>query len=204
MMPPQEFADEYWQMRERLDWLMAGGIVGGQDGKDLSKAKLFVAGLQEFYEKWQPVIQDPKLSRGLKTVRGRFEGLRVKLEKIYWAQLHEVIEARKGWASAEAIFKALVAITVLRKEMPEHLRAEFEKTIRDRETGASFDAETYYRLTEQNASVAEAKFRKELTGLAVDWPERVDAALRERLEQADMAGANQWQAEVVAQQNAVI
>src|ERR1035438_1123835 len=116
MKPPDEFSTEYWQMRERMDWLLAGGI----DGEDIGKAKLFVGYLLEFYEKWQPVITDPELSRGLKIARTGFEGLRAKLEKIYWAHLHEVIEARKEWANAEAIFKAVVAVPVLRREMPDH------------------------------------------------------------------------------------
>lgn len=36
-------------------------------------------------------------------------------------------------------------------------------------------------------------------GLEADWPERVDAALRERLEKLDAQAANVWQAEVAAQ-----
>ena len=37
----------------------------------------------------------------------------------------------------------------------------------------------------------------------MDWPERVDAALRGRLEKLDVTGANDWQAEVVATQTAL-
>jgi hypothetical protein len=197
MKPPQKFADEYWQMRERMDWLTAGGIA-----EDIGKAKLFVGYVVEFYEKWQPVVKDPELSRGLKIARAGFEDLRVKLEKIYWAHLHEVIEARKEWLLAEGIFKALVAVTVLRREMPEKLRPEFEKILADHSPGG-FDAEKEYRETEQDVTEAEAKYRKALAGLEVDWPERVDAALRERLEKLDGNRAQAWLAEVVTQQNAV-
>ncbi|MCX6896268.1 MAG: hypothetical protein NTZ16_12380 [Verrucomicrobia bacterium] len=186
MKPPQEFIDEYWQMRERMDWLRAGGI----DGKDIGKAKLFVGYLLEFHEKWQPVIQDPELRRGLKAARAGFEALRAKLEAVYWAHLHEVIEARKEWFLAESIFQALVAVTVLRREMPEKLRPEFEKVLAEHSSGGIFDAEKEYRETEQDVTEAEAKFRKALAGLEVDWPERVDAALRTRLEALDGDKAN--------------
>jgi hypothetical protein len=197
MNPPQKFADEYWQMRERMDWLTAGGIT-----EDIGKAKLFLGEFFEFHQKWQTQITDAKLSKGLKISHQAMDGLRVKLEKIYWAHLHEVITARKEWLLAEGIFKALVAVTVLRREMPEKLRPEFEKILADHSPGG-FDAEKEYRETEQDVTEAEAKYRKALTGLEVDWPERVDAALRERLEKLDGNGAEAWLAEVVTQQNAV-
>jgi hypothetical protein len=198
MKPPDEFIDEYWKMRERIDWLEASGITG----EDIGKAKLFVGELLEFYEKWHPVIKDAELRAGLQAARGGMEDLRIKLEKIYWAHLHEVIEERKEWLFAEAIFKGVVAITVLRRQMPETLKAGFEQILLDHSPGG-FDAEKEYRETEKNVADAEAKFRKALAGLEVDWPERVDAALRGRLEKTDMTGANAWQAEVVAQQEAV-
>jgi hypothetical protein len=199
MNPPDEFIDEYWKMRERIDWLEASGITG----EDIGKAKLFVGELLEFYEKWHPVIKDAELRAGLQAAHGGMEDLRIKLEKIYWAHLHEVIEERKEWLVTEAILKGLVAVSVLRKQMPEKLKDGFEQILRDHSMGGEFDMEKAFRETENDVADAEAKFRKALAGLEVDWPERVDAALRERLEKTDMAGANAWQAEVVAQQEAV-
>ncbi|HEY0549184.1 MAG TPA: hypothetical protein VGF13_06245 [Verrucomicrobiae bacterium] len=62
-----------------------------------------------------------------------------------------------------------------------------------------FEPATYYRDAEASAAGEEAKFRKALAGLEVDWPERVDAALRGRMEQLVGSGATAWQAAVSSQ-----
>src|ERR1017187_2922013 len=169
MNPPQQFFDEFEPLHERIRWAQAGL----ETDRQIAQGKMMIEDFREFFDKWHPQIAGhAEACRLMDDLFQKMNTMERHLHQVFWAHLHEVIEVRKEWTSAEAIFKAVVAITVLRREMPEHLRAEFEETIRDPETGASFDAETHFRETEQAAVAAEAKFRKELTSLAVDWPER--------------------------------
>ncbi|MSU62564.1 MAG: hypothetical protein EXS31_09230 [Pedosphaera sp.] len=66
-----------------------------------------------------------------------------------------------------------------------------------------FEPVTYYQDAEAAAEEEEAKFRKALAGLEVDWPERVDAGIRERLQKLDGTGGNDWQVEVEARMQQV-
>jgi hypothetical protein len=196
MKPPQEFFDEFEPIRERIRWAQAG--LGTE--KQVVQGKMMLEDFREFFGRWRPQIAgNEDACRLMDDLFQKMKTMERHLHQVFWAHLNEVIEARKEWLVAEASLKATIAITVLRKEMPEKLRDGFEKILSDH----SFDAEKAFREGEKEIAEAETKYRRGLAGLEIDWPERVDAALRERLEKVDMAGANGWQAEVGAQQNAV-
>ena len=84
MNPPDEFFDEYWKMRERMDWAKAG--LGR--GQDVAQAKLLVADCREFYAKWHPVIHVPELRAGLEAVNEHVEKkLGAHLEQLFLSHL---------------------------------------------------------------------------------------------------------------------
>ena len=196
MNPPPEFAEEYFQLRERMDW--AESALGR--GQDVAQTKLLFTQFEEYYQKWRSLIEaDPELRAGFDEALKGLEPLRRHLERIALFHLQEVIEARRDWCRSELIFQGVVATIGLRKEMPEHLKAEFEEVLRDRATGESFDSEKEFRDCEQRATEAQAKFRKALVEYEIDWPERVNVAVRERLEKLDGEGATVWNAEVAAE-----
>jgi hypothetical protein len=194
MRPPQQFFDDLDRLCAHFDWL--GLALGRGDDEDAPKCKVIAAEFHEFDQRWRAMLVEPEVRDALERVREIISALDGKLTELFLKRLHQVVAARKDWLQSEAILKAVVAITVLRREMPEHLRAEFEETIRDRETGESFEGERHFRECEKGSAEAEIEFRQSLAGLAVDWPERVDAALRERLEKLDADGAKAWEAQI--------
>lgn len=195
MKPPEQFFDEFEPLRERIRWAQAG--LGTE--KQIAQGKMMLDDFREFFQKWRPQLKGhAEACRLMDTLLGQMDTMERHLHQVFWAHLNEVIGARKEWIQIEALFQAMVAVITLRKQMPEKLRDGFEQILRDYAKG-EFDAEKEYRESEKDVVEAEAKFRKALAGLEVDWPERVDAALRERLEKLDVESANAWQAEVTAQ-----
>ena len=194
MKPPEEFFEDYQNMRTHLEWAQAG--LG--KGDDVAQGKLAVAGFREFYEKWQPKIRDPELRDGVEAVRESVARLQRQLERIFLAHLHEVIEARSDWWVSEQLFKSSLAFIKLMAVVPPQMRSDLEKIHRD-SMGEEYEPTAEYQDAEASANESEAKFRKALAAFEIDWPERVDAAMRARFEQLDGNGANLWQAEVAAQ-----
>jgi len=121
-----------------------------------------------------------------------------KLETIYLMHLLEVIEAREEWWVAEKLLESDVIFIKLMKLAPPELRPEMEKIHRDH-MGKDFEPISYYQQSEADTVESEAKYRKALAGFEVDWEERIDAALREKLGIADGVNYEEWQAEVSAQ-----
>ena len=195
MKPPEAFFEEYRKFRERMGWVEAS--LGR--GQDVAQCKLLVEDFREFYQKWHPVLEPSKLCTGLETMRAQIEnGLGARLEQIFLAHLSEVVEARKDWWTGEMLFQAAIAFITIMKEAPPQMRPALEQVHREH-MKKEYDPETYYRDSEANVAEEEANYRKALAGMEVDWPERVDAALRERLERLDGEGANGWQEELAAQ-----
>ena len=195
MDPPEGFVEEYWSMRERMDW--AESALGR--GQDLAQAKTVLEDFHNFYDRWRQFITDAEVCEGLDRAREHMEKtLGRKLDCIFLAHLEEVIEARKDWCVSELLFEATLNFIGLMKHVPPRMRSELEKIHRE-SMQCDFDAETDYREAEADAAESETLFRQALAGLEVDWPERMDAAMRARLEKLDVAGANDWQAEIAAQ-----
>jgi hypothetical protein len=193
--PPDEFIEEYQQMRERMDWVAA--TLGR--GQDLAQAKEFVALILDFFNKWEPVITIPSICEGMKNFRERVESkLVVTLEKIYLAHLNEVLNARREWIVGELFLKAAISFAGLMKESPPELRPQLEEIHRTH-MGCEYDPEADYRETEADTAAKETAYRKALASFRVDWGERVDAAMVARLENLDIESLNAWQAEINAQ-----
>ena len=152
-------------------------LAGGENGKDAHQARIVVKCFQEFYKKWQPLVVDPELPSDIHQRQARIESLRLKLERIYLAQLHAVIEYRKVWFMARTIFKNIETVPVVPPEI---------------------------QAAENEAGKTEKIYRRALACLTFDWPERVNAALTNRLEALDFAGAIRWQEELTAQSAAMI
>ena len=126
--PPEAFIDEYWRMRDRLDW--AESALGR--GQDVAQAKTVVEEFRAFYQKWHLVITIPDLRQGMEAAHARMEKtLGRGLEKIFLAHLHEVIEARKDWWASEQLFKMSVNFIALMKHSPPEMRPELEKIHRE-------------------------------------------------------------------------
>ena len=174
----------------------------GRD-QDVAQGKTYLGEFREFYQKWHPVIDVPELREGMEVMHEHIERtLGLHMEQIFLAHLHEVIEARKDWWMAEGLLKMAVNFINLMKHAPPQLRPELEKIHRDY-MKKEFEPVTYYQDAEAAAVEEEANFRKALAGLEVDWPERVDAAMRERLEKLDRTGGEAWQEEVAAESEAL-
>jgi hypothetical protein len=198
MKPPEEFFEDLGRLTSHFDWTAMA--LGGNDDEDASKGKTMAAEFREFEQKWGTQLKKeedgPEFRNAMDTMRKCINELELKLEELRLKHLLKLIEARKEWMRADLFLKGTVAITVLRREMPERLRAEFEETIRDRETGESFNAEKHFRECEQRIVETEAGYRKALAGFDVDWPESADASLRARLEKLDAEDAKRWEAEI--------
>lgn len=196
MNAPAGFAEEFETIRQRVEW---GQATLGSDNH-LAHDKIFIEEFRAFYRKWQPRLHDPELRRLLETMHRNIEtDFAPKLEAVFWSKLNLVIAAREEWRGAEVLFRASVTVATFLQKMPDDMRAKIVAASREPEIAALLDGERAYREAEEMVNESEAGFRKDLAELEVDWPERVDAALRQRLEQLDNAGAEAWRAEIAAQ-----
>jgi hypothetical protein len=122
-----------------------------------------------------------------------------KMEAVFWSKLNLVISARAEWLAAEAFFRASVTVAAFLRDMPEEMRAKIKATSREPNIAVLLDGERAFREAEEMVNESEASFRKDLAALEVEWPERVDATLRQRLEKLDGADAQAWRVEISAQ-----
>ena len=179
-------------MRERISWAQSAL----EQGRDLAQARTVRSEWEDFYGRWHGKTAVPELEAGIESMHQLVTAsLGATLERIFLTHLHEVLEARKDWLAVETLLKADVAFIEIMKAAPEAARVELRKIYRDH-MKKEYDAETCYRDAEEDAAESEANHRKVLSALEADWPERVDAALRARLESLDGIAANAWQAEI--------
>jgi len=192
MNPPGEFLEQYWQMRERMQW----AEFALERGNDVAQARSIVDEFHSFYDRWRPGLQEAAICAALDEVREHIDtALRPGLEALFLERLGQVLEAYNDWWMSEKSFQLSIAFISLMKHAPPQLRPELER-IHRQYMEKEFDPETHYRDSERDAIEEEAKFRNALAGLEADWPDRMDAATRERLNKLDGADARAWQAEV--------
>lgn len=194
MKPPDQFFEDYDRLRARFEWAQAG--LG--KGDDIAQGKLVAVAFRDFYEKWHLKIQDADLRRRIEAVRRAMKMLQRHLDGIYLEHLQEVIQARKDWWVSEQLFKRSVQLIKLMEQVVPPVRTKLAEAYYDK-VGKEFEPATEYRQAEADADNSERKFRTALSQLQADWPERINAAVRARLEQLDGEGANAWHAEVASQ-----
>jgi hypothetical protein len=196
METPPIYYEEFEQLSERLGWMLASM----DEGKNIAQFKNFIAEIHAFYDKWHPLIQGSPAEAKLEMVRIKMmERLPRLLELSFSSDLLAVIETRCAWLAAEVLLRAIVRVATLQKGVPEHLRNKFDESIRNRMTGEYFDAEKVFRETERDADEREARFRKALDNLETNWPERVDATLREHLEKMQVDDILEWRGRITVQ-----
>jgi hypothetical protein len=196
MNAPEGFAEEFDIIRQRVEWGLA--TLGSEN--HLAHDKIFIEEFRVFYRKWQPLLQDPELREPLEIMHRNIESdFAPKLEALFWSKLKVVIGGRAEWLAAETLFRASVTVAAFLRDMPEEMRAKIMAASREPNIAALLDGERTYREAEQMVNESEAGFRKDLAEFEVDWPERVNTALRQRLEQLDAQGIKAWQAEIEAE-----
>ena len=190
--PPDEFWEDYVKVRTHFEWAeisMRGGDV------DIPQAKLVVEKFGAFLRQWQSRIKDAEIAEVLTRLVAWQENLALCIERTWFEQLQQALEARRDWRVSELLFKASINYAALIKECPPHLLPELKRIYSD-SMGKEYDPAEDFRDADASAEESEAKFRKELAKLECDWPERVDAALRERLGKVDERALAEWQKEV--------
>lgn len=196
MNAPEGFAEEFEQIRQGVEW----GLATLGSDNHLAQDKIFVAGFRAFYRKWRLLI-DPELRAPLEILHRKLEAdFAPKMEALYWTSLNLVLAARATWLVSEELFRATIPVAVYLRDLPGETRAKMiAASANPAGTSALLSGERAYREAEETVIEAETVLRKDLAHLEADWPERVDAAFRERLDKADGAGIMLWQAEIAVE-----
>ena len=192
MKPPDKFFEDYAKLRAHLDWArssMAGGNV------DIPQARMVAEEFREFIKRWQGRVKDPEIAEALKPLAAWSENMTEHLERVFLEQLQVVLKARRDWFVSELFIKGTISFAGTMKEVPSQMRPELEKIYRE-SMGEDYDAATDYRQTETDAEASEAAFRKALAKFETEWPERMDAAMRQRLAQINLDGLTAWDKEL--------
>ena len=190
--PPEEFWEDYVQVRTHLEWVEAG--MGG-GAVDIPQVRLVAEAFGEFVTKWHGRIRDADVAASVARFAAWRDKMARTLELIYLEQLHTVLERRRDWIVSEMFIGLAVNFIELMKHAPPEMRPELEKIYREH-MGEEYDPAKDFRDTEKSIEQSEADFRKELAKLEIEWPERVDAAMRERLIKVDDPELADWQKEV--------
>ncbi len=186
---PEGFHREFEPLRQRFAWL------------EVQRDRITIAELRElhgltcaFVDRWQPQrFVHPPTRALLASLRKYTQNMVRQMELHFLASLQEAIETRLAVVRAQAFLEAEVAMSGLAK-IPE-VRPEIERIHREH-MGRAYVPEREYRESEADADAAEAAFRKSMAEFAADWPDRLDAALRQRLLEADGAALRAWWEEI--------
>lgn len=194
---PPEFQDAFEALQERLGW--ADRAL--EDGPQVAQAKALREYCLEFLERWRPRIQ----TREMQVFFDQLEAALVRkltrvIEIQYLQELQAVILSRMQWSGEERQFRLGLAILKTRRQIPPELRGSIDEELRGPDDQA-FDPVGAYRRAEARLDAAETAFRRALAALAGDWPEKVDANLRARLEGLQEPEVAAWHQEIAAQRS---
>ncbi len=189
--PPPEFFREFEPLRRQSEWLELQGKRAA-----IAELREMVTGYNAFLDRWQPRIFHPSTRTQLATLRAQMQTMARRLELHYLASLQEAVEARRKVGLAEAFLEGAVLFSQLAKIS--EARPDLERIYRE-SMGEEYVAEKEYREVEADADAADAEFRRSLAEFAADWPDRVDAALRQRLAEADAPALKAWAEEIQAE-----
>ena len=191
--PPAKFFEQYQAFRTRWDWAERGLEAG-----DVVQAKLTVADMRAFVERWQGRIGIAELEGALALMREQVDRIEAVLALKQTEDLLALLEVRRVWLVEQGLAKAALPLLEIMKTAPTPLRPGLEQIFRESH-GYDFDAERFFREGEAALEKCEADYRKALATMESNWPEWMTAATRQRLDAADSGAAiDQWRAELLA------
>lgn len=161
------------------------------DRVDIVQARYLVDDFHELQARWNDRV-GKAAQRRLTEVGRAMEFVRRRLELVFRRQLCGVLNARAKWGTAELEIERLKAFIGFVKTAPEPLHSQLLADFRKDNNGCEFDPVAVFREAVKGGDEAEHDFRKALTCLDIDWPGRVDSALRQRLHEADADALSAW------------
>lgn len=193
MDTPEQFLEAWDQFAERIAW---AEDALARDHTDVAQAKLFVADGRAFFARWKRFLDIAEAAGAYKEMLGIYQSMEDVLARAWLEALRDALKAREEEITAALLHQGTVASLSLERLMPPHLHDEFVKVYMGDRTD-SFDPEKEYRASEADLAADEEKARRALASLEVDWPEKVDDALRERWRNlATLPEAQAWRNEV--------
>lgn len=195
MHPPPEFEEEFLAMRNRME---AGFAEVETEEDQIREAKATLRLCGDFFRRWHALIESsPEIQNAVSSIREHLAVMGESLETLYLTELQAVVSARRTFAAADDLFRALVPMYQVMTKVPafrDDVIAQLEA-----ETGRKTDPTEMFRQSEAAVAAEEDQYQAALGELQAGWPERCDAALRERLATLTVAQANAWEEEIKAQ-----
>jgi hypothetical protein len=160
---------------------------------DVPRLKLSLKVAREFLDRWQDKSDELAVERTLSELREKNRRIAAVLESWFLEALHRVIDKRVRWLITEHHFRFAVEYIHAIQNAPCILEAQLRGFFFD-EFGYEFRAERLYREWEATADRHELDYKKAVSALAADWPERVNPELRTRLGATDPRQLRRWKA----------
>ena len=183
-----ELIAEYMALRER--WK---SVERGMEVHDVSRLKLSLKIANEFLDRWQGKSGERAIERTLSELRDKNRRITAVLDSWFLVALHRIIDKRVRWLITEHRFRFAVDYIQAVQNAPRVLQMQLQDFFFDG-FGYEFHAERLYRESEAAADRQEREYNHALSALAVDWPERVNAELRNRLSATDPRQLRRWKA----------
>ncbi len=186
MKIPQAFHREFTRWRGTFADARKRATAEGGDVFDLRPS---IGEFRRLYERWHPrLLRFPHALRALENMESVLSGT---LERAFTLQLLDVVRACLALRAAEvcvaATMETLDAMQgATEEELIEHRRQQREAL------GEEIDADRDLAKAEEDVYEGEQLMADRLSVLAAAWPDRVNAALRERLDRLDVKSAEQW------------
>ncbi len=183
-----ELIAEYMALHERWKSVQRGVQI-----HDVPRLKLNLKVLRDFLDRWQGESGGLATERTLSELRAKNQRITAVLESWFLEALHRVIDKRVRWLIAEHRFRFAVEYISVVQIAPPILQAQL-RGLFFHEFGYEFRAERLYREAEAVADCHEREYKKALSTLATDWPERVTTELRSRLCATNPRQLRRWKA----------
>lgn len=167
--PPESFIRDYAAFRERMDWFEATGI-----GEDVVRAQTLYSEMRDFLDRWQGSIGVSELEAGLADLRPVVAEIAQALEIEYLKALQDLLEKRHSVLIEPLLVKAELAYLEIMKHAPDSLQPELQKIFRESH-GYDFDAERFYRETEQSGEDNINEYNQALAKMEITWPDHFTA-----------------------------
>jgi hypothetical protein len=168
-------------------------VERGMEVHDVSRLKLSLKIAQEFLDRWQGKSSERAIERTLSELREKNRRITAVLNSWFLEALHRIIDKRVRWLITEHRFRFAVEYIQAVQNAPRVLQMQLQDFFFD-EFGYDFHAERLYRESEAAADRHEHEYKNAVSALATDWPDRVNAELRDRLSTTDPRQLRRWKA----------